>query len=251
MNSSAAALLLTLACAIAAPALSQDSDVSGTVRDGLGNPLPGIKVTGWHHHPAGGAEGSYSTTNAQGRFELKSVGRVVFFRDPKFQPLSYIRRAEEMSFTVTLQPGSEDRQLPNCPSGKEPGKRYGSFLVPTGTKVRRRQHDPDNWKFFITPPKSKTEGPLVLWAGVNLGGGDRAPEEWLLDANSVVERWVPGGYDARGKAPDGKNWRYFISPVDVAFYLDASDEATRFFDRIIDSACFRQQLAGDATKQDR
>src|SRR5271166_6006134 len=89
------ASVFMFSCFALGAALCQDSDLAGKVYDAQGNPLAGVSVTGMHHFPSGGAEKQTFLTNDQGHFELKSVGRVIFFVAPKFAMLTRIRDPKE------------------------------------------------------------------------------------------------------------------------------------------------------------
>lgn len=215
-------------------AVSQDSDVAGKVLDAHGNPLAGVSVTGMHHFPAGGAIKHEGLTDDQGNFELKGVGRVIFFTAPKFEALTHIRGLQESSFEVALKPTVGGLQPAVCPNGEESGKRYGYwslFLIPRGARVKRHNGD-DTWDIDFYFPRSKTKEHANLWSGA-LMGNDLVEERLVLDASSFSQR----GYDWRGKSREGKNWRWTSFYGNLVRYEDASDDAARFFDRVIDSVC--------------
>ena len=236
------ALLLTLSCLLMTPTFSQDTDVSGTVRDVEGHPLANVLVTGLHHFPAGGIDELRAKTEENGRFELKSVGRVFFFVAPKFEALTDI--SQEPSLDVTLKPAVEDRWPTACSARSESGKRYGTmflFLVPRGTKVKRSSGD-DTWDLIVNSLKGKEQ--LKLWSGPMLGDGF-VSEETVLEASSFTQH----GFDWRGRCRDGTNWRWHSASQDLIHYEHASDDAAHFFDRIIDSVCVRQFPSESATKR--
>jgi hypothetical protein len=230
------ALLLSIMSLLLGSALSQDSDVGGTVRDAEGHPIPGVSVTAFHHFPGGGAEDLRSKTDDQGHFELKNVGRAVFFVAPKFEVLTHIRASQESSLEVSLKPDLEDHSPATCSAEAKGGKRYGTgvlFLVPQGVKTRRH-NGTDTWDLVVDFPHTRTGEQLMLWSGPMLGDGF-VPEETILAASSFSQK----RFDWRGKSREGKNWRWFSSTQDLIHYESASDAAARFFDRIIDSACER------------
>ena len=194
-------------------------------------------MTAFHHFPAGGALDLTSKTDNEGKFELKNVGRVVFFAAPKFEVLTDIRAPQESPLEISLKSDHEDRRLATCSSEANGGKRYGSwvlFLVPHGVKTRRH-NGTDTWDLVVDFPHSKTGERLMLWSGPMLGDGF-VPEETILGASSFSQK----GFDWRGQSHEGRNWRWFSSAQDLIHYENASDDAARFFDRIIDSACERR-----------
>lgn len=230
------AWLVLLTFGLLAAAFSQDSDVSGTVRDAEGRPLPGVSVTAFHHFSGGGAEDLRSKTDDQGHFELKNVGRVVFFVAPKFEVLTKTRAALQSPLEVSLKPDLKEHWPATCSADLKAGKRYGTFflfLMPQGTKMKHH-HDVDTWDLVADFPHSKTGEHLILWSGPMLGDGF-VPEEMILQSDSFSQR----GFDWRGRSHEGKNWRWFSSHEDLIHYEDASDDAAHFFDEIIDSVCVR------------
>lgn len=217
--------------------LSQDSDVSGVVRDNAGHPLADIRVFGMYHFPSGGAERRDVKTDINGHFALKNVGQVIFFVAAEYENLTRLRKADESSIEVTLKPKTKSHWPSKCSSNEEAGgKRYGSmflFFVPDSAKTKHYSGD-DTWDLVIKFPHSKTNERLLLWSGPLLGTAF-VPEETVLNAKSFTQQ----EFDWRGKDQNDMNWRWNSSMEDLIHYEKASDEGAQFFDRVIDSACLR------------
>lgn len=230
-------LLLSLGCVL--PLSAQDSDVSGTVRDSAGHALAGVWVVGINHFPAGGSEDVKAETDDLGHFELKRVGRVLFFGSPKFRALTYVRDRQQATVDVSLKPETEHKGLSTCSLAKESGTRYGSwmlFLVPRHTKLRHH-YGTDSRDLEIYFPHTRTSELMMLWSGQV--GTAFVPEETILSASTFAQN----GFDWRGKDNTGKNWRWLSTPRDLIHYENASNAAATFFDSIIDSACVRNYEA--------
>ncbi len=81
---------------------------------------------------------------------------------------------------------------------------------------------------------------MLIWYGAMMFAFN-IPEEFIISASplsmkEVVFRGVIHGTDARGTDKEGKQWRS-VEIGDLAQYRSVSNEAARFFDKIIDSAC--------------
>ncbi len=226
-------------------AFGQDSDVSGAVTDERGKPIPDVRVFGNRHNAGGGYGREETKTDANGTFILKQVGKVLEFRKPRFRPATKVRDVGVSRVDVVLQSSAESNwEVPACSTGKERGKRYGlfwSFLVPRGTKVKVTS-DVDYWCEHIFFRKDRAR--MIICSGP-LWGATSPWERLLLNASDFTERGVSGGYgtDFRGKTKGGKNWRWFGGNFDSAEYSDASDDAARFFDQVIDSVCIGPEKA--------
>jgi hypothetical protein len=236
--------LCLLPLSISLTAFAQDSDVSGRVTDSKGQPLSEALVIGLHHGGEIGYIDIRVQTDRDGRYQLTSVGKVLFFRKIGYRPFTKVRSADEAVVDASLALEDSGWKLSNC-TAKEQNKqgRYGSrllFRVPSGTKVKKGKPDADNWKVFILFPGNHKEQ-LTIWSGPLLGGGftSTAWEGWFLDGSAISEKSDPegGAMDVRGELPGGKRWRSLSWPTDIAQYHDVSADAARFFDQILDSGC--------------
>src|SRR6185437_11738861 len=215
-------------------AFSQDSNVRGTVWDATGKPLPEVSVYSWQHFQVRSLKQN-TKTDSQGHFELKSVGRVIFFKSQKYEALTYVRPPNQPVVDIILREQTEDLTPKTCPEREKTGERYGlisMFLVPRGTNVKHYSGD-DSFVEKISLPGSTTAEHLYLESGPTLTSGF-VPEEIILHAKSFTQQ----GFDWRGQDKSGELWRWFsIPPSDVAHYKGASPKAAHFFDQIIDSVC--------------
>ena len=230
--------------AFCAPLMSQDSDISGQVVDEGGRPLAGVSVTGMHHYTTGGYSGRHVTTGPDGRYQLGSVGRALFFRIPGYQPLTKLRLPGAAVVDASLHKENPGWTLVRCTPGRLEGqKRYGSdylFRVPSGVQVEKGETDIDYRKVFVLFPRDHKQR-LMIWSGALLGGGFAytAYEPWYLDGSKISEHSDNGSVamDIRGTMPTGRRWRSVSWITDIAEYHDVSDEAANFFDQILDSGC--------------
>ena len=66
--------------------------------------------------------------------------------------------------------------------------------------------------------------------------GINEEKQWVAD--NAGQGVVPG-IDARGKHKNGNFWRHFGTGGEAASYSDVPQEAAEFFDKILDSVCYR------------
>ena len=227
--------LAILALVALRPTCAQDLDVNGIVRDTTGHPLAGVLVVGKHHGQ--GDDEPRTKTDDQGRFELKGVGRVIFFIVPKFQPVTFVRGVQQTSCEVTMKADPVDHWPATCSAKDESGKRYGypfRFLVPRRAKIRK-ETSTDVASWTVKVPQGETHEHIVITTGPLLGDGF-PPEEWIIDSKDFSER-DSGGLDWSGTTKGDKKWRWFSSSEAIVSYENASDGTAVFFDRIIDSVC--------------
>lgn len=218
-----------------------DRKISGRVMDVHGRPMNGVRVEAYRHFPAGGATKVEGATDADGNFSLDRVGRAVAFYKDRFQPTALLLQPNNPNVTVTLNPSAEtDWQLSECSQRKE--RHYGQavwFFVPASAKVKVHAGE-DTADAIVFFPGNKKEK-LFIWYGIMMSAFS-VPERFIINSSplsmrEIVGRGVVRGTDARGSDKDGKRWR-FVGTRDRIEYTGVSNEAARFFDQIIDSACF-------------
>ena len=69
------------------------------------------------------------------------------------------------------------------------------------------------------------------------------PEEWILNAKEFTERSYKNKglfTDMRGRANDGTYWRYIGALGESIEYSGLTEEAAKYFDKIIDNACMNK-----------
>ena len=222
--------------------LAQDSDVSGRVTDSQGQPQADVVVFGNHHFDGGGYKAVRSKTDADGHYNLVSVGQFLFFRKAGYHPFT-CKRAADATANATLMAGEDGWRIPACTKKQKQERRYGDtlvFLAPASAKARKGEPDTDNWKIFLSFPGSRKEK-MTIWSGPSLGGGAgyTAPDDWYVAASTISERGgnKTGNIDIRGTLPDGRHWRTVSWITDIAMYYDVSDAGAKYFDDIIDTGC--------------
>lgn len=111
--------------------------------------------------------------------------------------------------------------------------KYGlQFYVPKdGVKLKLGKVDVDYVRHLVI---SRDRSYLQLWFGGNAGPSlDVKPE--LLAGSVDVRR---DASNVRGTLRDGRLWRRFAGVAGGATYDNASPDAARLFDEIIDSYCY-------------
>lgn len=69
----------------------------------------------------------------------------------------------------------------------------------------------------------------------------RVPDGWLSGSSEIIQRgWKFAdleGVDAKGKLPNGNNWRYFGMYGESIRYYDVPSDAAAYFDGVINGIC--------------
>lgn len=230
--------IAVIVCTAQAPGPS----LHGIVTTPDARPIAGVVVYASEQRECCANQSARTTTDDQGAFQIANPPKVIHFFKDGFAPASKVIRPGETETTVVLDDDAATQwMLPKC-ADKGRGRRIGlpyQLRVPRRTKVRKR-FDSNNVSYVLADHTRKYS--LVIWAGPVVGGFD-ADDDWLVNAASFTERSVKdgdqfAGQDFRGTDKAGLRWRWTgLSGFNVAHYRRASDEAARFFDRIIDSAC--------------
>ena len=225
--------ILLLVAVPALPCQNKSNTLTGVITSPTGEPLPGVTVR---------AAEKYCETDEKGRYRIQLPSTstdfccVLQFKKQGYRTLTKAADPVSGVLDIILQTG-ESKWAPPDWNPSVP-KRVGAqmrFLVPKGTKVKRGR-DVDYWTIAVGFGSHKN----LEW--MQLGGGPTWSSGLPLksDMTSLVEiserDMVCGiyGIDIRGRTKEGKRWRFVGTWGETATYRDASEQAARFFDSIID-----------------
>jgi hypothetical protein len=210
--------------------------ISGTVRTAAGTPLAGVRVFC--------ARDRYTETDDQGRFSLPNRGEVIFLQHIGYRPLVLISSKLADALDIVMEDaGTAEFQVPSCEmSDTNMRFTFGRFslAVPKHSRVRKGR-DIDYTSFAIGWASSGKESFLAGIYGPIAASGFPF-DRWITSSYEFSSRsWRNGDsdwVDIRGRSQDGL-WRHVGTYGFSISYEKASSDGAAFFDRIIDSACFR------------
>jgi hypothetical protein len=217
------------------------AEVTGTVRSKAGKPLAGVVVSS---RCRGAAE-----TDAAGSFKLRApsmadCGKVVFFSAAGFLPqVKVVDEGTREIHAVLEESTGREQILRSCSAIRPPERRLGWMLrvsVPRGASVKKSR-DPHGSGWVIRSRGKRGRAELEGYGGA-VGYNYPSDDLILSAAELTIRLWRSGrneGEDFRGRAPDGKHWRYVALSVEYVTYSAATDEEADDLDRIIDGACFQ------------
>ncbi len=216
--------------------LCQDkwTNLTGVVRSQAGEPLAGVTI--W------GGQKDYQTTNENGEYNIRlpsssaSFCCVLQFRRDGYKTLTRAVDPAAGVLNITLQPGKSKWIPPDwSPSDS---KRIGAtmrFLIPKGAKLKRGR-DVDYWTIAVGFGSGKNQEWMQIGGGSSWSLGLPLVSD-MTSVAEVSERDMicgPSGIDIRGHTKDGKRWRFAGMWGETVTYRNASEQAARFFDSIID-----------------
>lgn len=236
---------------------------TGVVANDEHSPLTGVPV--YSSPTCCPVSAAHALTDAAGRYTLEKPGSIVHVRHPGFQPVTKLSSQPRLDFT--LQPAENSLQLSVCAAPPSTSA-FGGIIrfTPPGSA----QVPPNTGTEFAaySIPSEASSSYLRIWLGSRAGSMDAA-ESLYLKSVSFRERFVVDergkviGMDTSGITPEGKRWRWVgfnpsldgawpnlqdtavsVVALGMARYEDATEEDSRFFDGIIDSACL--PVAGSA-----
>ncbi len=238
-----ARIILMVLIVLMLPSLTfaQLSLLKGTVKTKDGKPLTGVYV---YFSMFAGVE-----TDQDGIFKLSKTARdqVISFKLQGHQPLSIILEPKTDSLNVILEEVSEDSWvIPACSEKENKQKRKDflyplMFLIPGDAKIKSINDIDYSETFIGYKGKDKPEWLKIMDGSFASSGRplDRlflASKQFNTKMVKLEDReWV----DYRGITIDGKHWRWF-GGISFVSYETPSDEAAEYFDKIIDSACWRE-----------
>ena len=213
------------------------SELKGIVKTQAGEPLADVLIF------YGRSMRDVTQTYNGGAFSVPSQSKVIFFRRLGYRPLTKIIDSAVTKLEIVMADAQiSEIALPACQTDKSSGKRIGrSFrlLVPEGA-TSNEGFDVDYGYFSIGMRSSNRriwlEGVYGPMATVGL-----PPEEWILNAVEFSERsYKDKGLfsDVRGLAKDGKHWRYIGAIGESIQYSGLTEQEAKYFDAIIDTACY-------------
>lgn len=143
---------------------------------------------------------------------------------------------------------AQPTRLPQCKDlnkAKTAGERL-ILTVPGGSKVKARS-DADYSAYFI---KFKSGGKDYFLTGIfgPTATGGTVPKSLLEQTILTQKQWSfadPNassdvtGTDTSGRHLNGNYWRYLGTPGEAVSYSDVPQEAAAFFDKILDSVCYK------------
>lgn len=150
--------------------------------------------------------------------------------------------------TCTLASAQDQMQysLPACKdseSGKFVGERFR--LVLPKTVILKQGHDIDYQNYWVGFGKGK--GLVWMHGGFGPTWSSGKPTSGWLESTGVLESrsWVfeknsSKGVDIKGRLANGNYSRFIGMPGETVEYCDVPKDAAEYFDRILDSICFRE-----------
>jgi hypothetical protein len=219
------------------PSAAQRRGMTGSVTARDGTPIEGVLVV-----TSGMGFNGWTTSKADGSFELFTIGEFVSFRHADYKPT--LVRSSDLTNPVRLQLVPSDEtvwKLESCTSlpGKGRGWIGGGLRVNAGgnhTGPVYGEHD-SHWYVQRGSDRLHVVHGYAWHAGLPL-------EQTLARSESILVRgWVFDkivGLDLSGHTSDGKYWRWVGAPVaDAIEYETSSRNAADYFDKIVASMCFQ------------
>ncbi len=215
--------------------LGQDKSntLTGVITSPTGEPLPGVTVR---------AAQTYCETDEKGRFRIQLPSDsikfccVLQFKKKGYRTLTKVVDPASGTLDIMLQPGEQKWVPPDW--NPSDSRRVGAqmrFLVPKGAKVKRGR-DVDYWTIAVGFGSGKNREWMEIGGGPTWSSGLPIVSD-MTSLIEVSERdMVCGiyGIDIRGRTRNGKRWRFAGTWGETVTYRDASEQAARFFDSIID-----------------
>jgi hypothetical protein len=252
--------IVLLCMVVCTPVVAQ---IAGTVTSSTtGEPLSKVLVMG---------EGlNWTETDAAGQYSLRPAkfrGRnarpeiPVSFRREGYRPLTRIALGENARINVALEDGrATEWAVPSCREltrsallcgeglKARPRSSIGGemrFWLPCGANQPEAYSDVDYGGSTVQFVSGKGNFQMQTMAGPTASSGHPYAEEYL-NSQSFTERAIKvrdrtaDGLDARGRSKDGTYWRW-VGPLlaEFATYRGADAAAAKYFNAILDSACFQ------------
>jgi hypothetical protein len=137
--------------------------------------------------------------------------------------------------------GSFANAIPVCgtASKTELGGRL-RIVVPPKASIRKGK-DIDYESFVI---EFREKGSEFVLDGIfgPLATSGQIPRDWLSSSEPTIKTWRHGEaeiIDGRGQLANGNYWRYVGTWGNSIRYHDVTKNAANYFDRILDSVCFK------------
>jgi len=212
--------------------------ISGTVVDAMGNPIPGALIA--HAN----SQGKLLETDAAGRFPFETNAPAVVIEKPGYYS-ERIKSTGAQDIRVTLNRLS--RSFPLC---QETGSKVGldggfggAFYFPrtAGIKATEPKWDVD---YVARRYSTKVRGRKYwVWHGTGgLWGGGEPFDELVWKSTEYEQATFGIGdsiiVDARGVLPNGNRWHHLGHFGVTASYEDVPFEAAAILDRLLDGACW-------------
>ncbi len=236
--------ILTLTAIPALLCQSKLNELAGVVTSQSGEPLAGVIIRADAKDYKTDESGHYRVQLPSGSIDFCCV---VQFRREGYKTLTKAVDPATGVLDITLQSGESKWTPPEW--NPSDSKRIGAqmrFLTPRGAKVTRGS-DVDYWEIAVGFGSSKNREWMRIGGGANWSSG----LPLISDMASVIDiserDMVCGinGIDIRGHTKDDKRWRFTGMWGETVTYRDASEEAAKFFDAIIDGlSCDWEVLPG-------
>jgi hypothetical protein len=205
----------------------------GTVESADGTPLAGVLVARLPF--------IHMTTDADGRFVLeRSVARVRFSRRG-YRPTTLL--ASALPNPVVLERAANAAWTPPLCGPSSDGTALDvsgvmRFTLPRRTKITRGSGDHDE----VAAVQHQGAWLRTGW-GFHWSSGLPLDSEFRglvsLEERDVILPWGDVVAEYRGRRADGSQWRFLGSFGVTVQYDTKKEEAAAYFDRIIDSLCWR------------
>jgi hypothetical protein len=234
-----------------AAAQSDQQPAIGVVRSEAGKPLADVLVCARTYECLKtDTEGRYDLHKLfPGKWDSLILKRVIArFSHPGYKPNLRTYENTPSNFDVILSEGHVAPWIISPCSANERRQGFAiKVLVPKGTKIAEG-HDIDYVTINFRYGKSNEW--MSIGSGPNWSDG-LPPSRYVRDSVSIEDRDVelPLQYeryvnsvdaiDARGQSKDGTKWRYIGRVGESLSYGTKSEAAAKFFDSIIDSACYQ------------
>jgi hypothetical protein len=218
----------------------------GSVKSTDGKPIAGVAVFF--------SIGNIVKTDEKGTFEIsffrsQMLGNVISFRLSGYKPISKILDAKTETLEVILEHAAGSNwAVSQCTEKENLEKRKGFwakylwFRLPEDVMHKESKDVDYKEDFFIYGAKDKRER-LVMMEG-HFASSGKPLDRLYLSSKEFDERLVKVGnaewLDVRGKTSDGKRWRW-VGGISFVSYEDVSDEAAAYFDKVIDSVCWKER----------
>src|SRR5262245_30836714 len=211
--------------------------LSGVVKDDSGAPISEVSID---HAGSGIAK-----TDAQGRFEISTRAPAVVFRKSGFQS-RYLHVEKDQSFGLSIRLDGPAPQAPECGRQSRCSSLdyFGSaFCLPKlpGIKISSQTNDIDYRMRLFWIDASTGKVGVRHGAGPMWGAGLPFDEDvWNATEYKETAYRDRDGFlivDARGRSPDGKQWRDLGHFFESAAYRGVSQQEAIILDRLLDGVC--------------
>lgn len=217
-------------------------ELTGTVKSTDGKPIQDVLV---YSQSLGGRGSGLAFTGENGRYHLKSSGRVAFFSRRGFKPTVKLLDRNTRYLDITLESISDRERMINFCLNEDASRKAGGKLrviVPVNAIVRGGKSD-DAQEFSIAHSSQQKQSWLTLVWGQMASHGF-PPEKWILDsADFTVATIRLGNYqwnEYRGHTATGRYWRFVGRAGEQLSYYDVTQNTAEYFDSIINSACLNK-----------